>query len=163
MKPILAVIFFLCVVNQSYSQQGKFITREQIKSQKIGFITQHLNLTVEEAQVFWPVFNEYEAKKEEIQKKKVESLKELKQPNVKISEKEMESLADLQITLKLAEAKLAEEYHVKFKKVLPIAKVLKLYQSDYRFTNYLLKQVRNKMENTNNQGKGNKGKANEEN
>lgn len=33
----------------------------EIKAQKVAFITQRLQLTPAEAQVFWPIYNEYEA------------------------------------------------------------------------------------------------------
>lgn len=35
-------------------------TSERIKAYKVAFITQRLGLTPQEAEVFWPIFNQYE-------------------------------------------------------------------------------------------------------
>ena len=40
---------------------------EKIKAEKISFFTSKLDLTPAEAQAFWPVYNEYEKKKFDIQ------------------------------------------------------------------------------------------------
>ena len=39
---------------------------DKIKSLKIAFITERLNLSSEEAAIFWPVYNEHEATLEEL-------------------------------------------------------------------------------------------------
>jgi predicted O-linked N-acetylglucosamine transferase (SPINDLY family) len=48
---------------QQFEQQ-----REKIESQRIAFITQELDLTPAEAQAFWPVYNEYDKKRHELNK-----------------------------------------------------------------------------------------------
>ena len=42
--------------------------REKMEAQKIAFITKQLELTPDEAKVFWPVYNEYDAKRLELRK-----------------------------------------------------------------------------------------------
>jgi hypothetical protein len=49
--------------------------KEQLESQKVAFITKQLSLTIEEAQRFWPVYNEFQQKKEEINRNKRQLLK----------------------------------------------------------------------------------------
>ena len=46
------------------AQRGKGYEnkKENIEAQKVAFITSKLNLTTEESQKFWPVYNEYESK-----------------------------------------------------------------------------------------------------
>jgi hypothetical protein len=147
MKPLLSILFVVVLAVGLNAQEGHLITREQIKTQKVAFITQQINLTVEEAQQFWPVYNDYENKKDEIQKKRHEGIKELRHSKGKLAEKDLEKLADLQVNLKMSEAKLAEDFHVKIKKILPIAKVVKFYEAEFRFSNFLLREMRKKMEN----------------
>ena len=56
---ILALLFSFSFVNaQQDFQQTK---GEKIQALKIAFITQKLDLTTDEAQRFWPVYNRYES------------------------------------------------------------------------------------------------------
>lgn len=52
--------FVLCLFSMLifYGQGGP--GREKIKTLKVAFITERLNLTSEEAQAFWPIYNEHE-------------------------------------------------------------------------------------------------------
>ena len=51
----LAAFALLSITNVD-AQSKKEGWQDKVKSEKIGFITVELNLTPEEAQVFWPVY-----------------------------------------------------------------------------------------------------------
>lgn len=55
----LLVIAFFLICSTSFAQTGQGM--DKIKSLKIAFITERLNLSSEEAAIFWPVYNEHEA------------------------------------------------------------------------------------------------------
>ena len=65
MKLLLTFLICLTFATGGYSQgkpmqardKGKAFTREQIMSQKVAYFTEKMELTPEEAQVFWPVYN----------------------------------------------------------------------------------------------------------
>jgi len=64
---------FICF--NAYSQRdGKM--HERIKAQKVAFITERLNLSPEEAQKFWPIYNSFENKANKIRQN---DLKEVRQ------------------------------------------------------------------------------------
>jgi len=77
---ISLLVFMMVVVQTSFvnAQQGKHPTgqkgnhtapnQEKIEAQRVAFITQELDLTPDEAKVFWPVYNEYDAKRHEFKK-----------------------------------------------------------------------------------------------
>ncbi|GAA3654192.1 sensor of ECF-type sigma factor [Flavivirga jejuensis] len=54
-KIILPILLFFFSLNILAQQQ-----REKIKALKISFITEKLDLTEQEAQQFWPVYNNYD-------------------------------------------------------------------------------------------------------
>jgi hypothetical protein len=60
MKQIFTLIVVL-MLNQIGKAQGQpdAKTEEKIQAMEVGYISQKLNLTSEEAQRFWPVYNEY--------------------------------------------------------------------------------------------------------
>jgi hypothetical protein len=51
------LVLMLCLHFNLQAQRGKM--RDRIEPMKIAFITQKLNLTAEEAQKFWPVYNKF--------------------------------------------------------------------------------------------------------
>jgi hypothetical protein len=124
--------------------QNKESDREDIvKVQKIAFFTEKLNLSPEEAQKFWPVYNDYWKRKNKIIEDRRTLMKECSDKMSKLSAREIEQYGDLYIKSHKLEAELLEEFNQKFKKVLPVEKVMKLYFADHEFKTYLLQQIRN--------------------
>ena len=134
-------------VQKDKSQSDRQGRHEQIEAQKIAFITQELNLTPEEAKVFWPVYNEYEAKRHELKKsfKDVEYIH--KADMDKLTEKEASQILDNQIIEAQKFLDLRKEYHAKFKAVLPAVKVLKLYEAERDFQKMLIDKIRQHKQN----------------
>ena len=115
--------------------------KEKIKSEKVAFLTKEMNLTSDEAQAFWPVYNNcYEAK--EVAQKNVMkaykalglAVKENKDTGVKLDEY-IGSL-DYQESLNA-------EHAAQFKAVLPVEKVAKLYLAEERFRREQLHRLHN--------------------
>jgi len=64
MKKLFSVWFFLCWLTLPGISQGRFQQRPapgKLEAMKTAFITSRLNLTTEEAQKFWPIYNQYSA------------------------------------------------------------------------------------------------------
>jgi hypothetical protein len=58
----LALLILLGLPGLGYSQQdesGNINDRKKIQAMEVAYITKELDLTPEEAQKFWPVFNKY--------------------------------------------------------------------------------------------------------
>lgn len=130
----------ICLTSGFGANAQSLNKREQLESQKVAFFTQQLNLTVDEAQVFWPLYNEYQQKDGELNKSRRNILKRLEnEPN--LDEKELTELADKYIAIQLDEAKLASTYHEKFKKILPIKKLIAYYDAERKYKRFLLQQL----------------------
>ena len=142
MKQVTIIIALLLSVSFMQAQNKKEEKLEKVRSQKIAFLTQKMNLSPDEAQVFWPVYNEFSTQKKELNKKKRDVMVELKQKWDSATDAQKEAVADQMIAFRMEEANLDQSYHAQFKDVLPIDKVLKLYQAELQFKNYLMKQIR---------------------
>ncbi len=118
--------------------------REDIETLKIGFLTKRLDLTPEEAQKFWPVYNQYSYKLQDIRKKRREDFRDTKQKFDELSDKEVEAAVDNEIAFRQKELDIQKEYHSKFKGVLPIKKVAKLYASEEQFKMELLNKLKDR-------------------
>lgn len=131
-----------------YGQQGNN-KYEKIEAQRVAFITQELNLTPDEAKVFWPVYNEYDAKRHEL-KKAFKNNENLHKPDIeKLTEKEASQMLDNQIIEAQKLLDLRKEYHAKFKSVLPAVKVLELYDAEREFQKMLIERLRQHKQNVN--------------
>jgi hypothetical protein len=118
--------------------------KEKIESFKVAFITQKLNLTAKEAQLFWPVYNEYLDKIETLKNARK---KELRTANINIdtySDKDLELMLDNEFLSKEKEVELGKEYFNKFKSVIPVKKVILLYKAEDEFKRELLRQISGK-------------------
>ena len=62
-KVMILWMMSLVVLSVSAQKPNREAKMEQMKAEKISFITQQLSLTTAEAQAFWPVYNEYEGKR----------------------------------------------------------------------------------------------------
>lgn len=114
--------------DQKESKEDK---AEKRKAEKIAFITTKLELTPQEAEKFWPIYNEFENKMSELHKERRQN-----KPKKKVSDmtdKEVEDLLQSHFTFEQKELDLKKEYHEKFKAVLPIKKVAKLYHLEMEF------------------------------
>ena len=93
--------------------------REEIKAMKIGFITEKLKLTTDEASKFWPVYNEFHAKMEKLHEERKVNHKKLKKGVDSLTNADAEKIIDQKLVFEEKELALKKEYHIKFKSVLP--------------------------------------------
>lgn len=118
--------------------------KEKIQTMKIAFITERLNLTPEEAQVFWPIYNQYQSKLDELRNTHRRELSKGRENFETLSNKEVEQLIDSEIIFKQRELDIQKEFHTKIKTTLPIKKVAKLYSAEEQFKLYLIKELKDK-------------------
>lgn len=117
---------------------------QKIQAEKIAFFTEKMNITPSEATVFWPMYNEYQEKKHEINKRKNSVLTYYKTNQENLNEPEIKRLTDRYVSYQQEEAKLLETYTSRFKEILPIEKVLQIYITEAEFRKYLIEQIRKK-------------------
>ncbi len=145
----LSFLFFLALINipELNAQGPDFEKRmERLNVQKIAFFTQKLQLTSEEAEKFWPVYNAYQKEKTGNQKKKIKLQSAFRLDAESLSDKELENMTDEYINYTNKDAEISTDYHQKFKKVLPINKVMQLYQAENQYKAMLLRQLRNQQQ-----------------
>ena len=117
--------------------------RERIEAQKIAYLTDKLSLSPAEAQKFWPVYNEFNDKREKV----LQNMRERRRTargmtDEELTEAEASRLADDELIEAQQMLDLRKEYHAKFKSVLPASKVLRLYRAEEEFKRVLLDRLR---------------------
>ena len=115
---------------------------QKLESLKIGFLTERLKLTPEEAKVFWPVYNQFQEELERVRKQRKESFRNPEENFENMSDKELEKMVDNEIVFRQSELDVMKKYHPQFKQVLPVRKVALLYKSEEDFKRKLLAMIR---------------------
>ncbi len=116
--------------------------REKIKAQKIAFITDQLELTSEEAQAFWPVFNSYESNVEAIKNGELRSIRQSLRQGAELSDKEANQLLNRLVAAENNLHQLRVDLVSDLKAVLPPQKILRLKAVDDEFNRKLLERLR---------------------
>ena len=136
MKKIAIIFLSMTFTIAAFSQQMRDKIEEKVKIQRIAFITQRLTLTETEAQQFWPIFNEFTDKIQQIRKQP-----KLEKPFDEQSDADVEKLIAAQFDRDSREIDLKKEYFVKLKKVISVKKIAKLYKAEKDFRGELVKQL----------------------
>jgi hypothetical protein len=132
----ISLLVFACKPKQEKSE-------EKLKEEKVAFFNQKLDLTTQESEDFWPVYNEYWKRKNQIYDDKRTAMKYCSKNIDRMTNEEIIKYADMYINFQKQESELLIEFNEKFKKVLPPKKVFLLYKTDYEFKTYLLQQIKN--------------------
>lgn len=130
------VALLLVIVSPSVLvAQGK---AEKVEQLKIAYFTKELNLTSQEAEKFWPVYNEMEKKIKTIRKERRKTFKELEvhgdSLSVEVVKKHTNSLFDSEI----AEVNIKKEYYTKIGGIIGYKKATKVYKIERDFKRELL-------------------------
>ena len=132
----ISLLVFACKPKQEKSE-------EKLKEEKVAFFNQKLDLTTQESEDFWPVYNEYWKRKNQIYDDKRTAMKYCSKNIDEMTNEEIIKYADMYINFQKQESELLIEFNEKFKKVLPPKKVFVFYKTDYEFKTYLLQQIKN--------------------
>jgi len=146
MRYLLLIIFSFACLNlnaQHRERDGKNMrpSKEKMEAHKIAFITSELDLSPEEAQVFWPLYNQYEDEKTEIRKERT------RHSNLDdLDDDQANELIKTHLENKSRSLALETKYVEKFKEVLPSKKVLQLMIIERKFKEKVLKDLRGRLD-----------------
>lgn len=137
MKKLYITLVVLFLSTSLYAQRER-INRDQLEAAKIAFITTRLDLTSEQAEKFWPIFNEFNNLKNQ-------SLKEIARLSNDIDQNsEEEAMAKLMKRLEIQGELIQQEraFIDKASSVLSYNQILKLNRINRDFTRQLYQRQR---------------------
>lgn len=142
MKKIHKYLFasLLCMVTILLAAQQPATKRDKIEALRISFINEKVNFTAQEAQVFWPLYKEYNEKLESAKKSFRQYIKSI--DFTTITDKDAEAYLAAELVQKQKEYEMYKEYFEKFKKILPIKKVALLRRAEEEFRKELIKSIK---------------------
>ncbi len=123
---------------QAPNRIAQFSPTEYWNQQK-AFFTEKAGLTEDEAKAFFPVYNELQQKKRDLNREMRRVMREAAgaQATEEQSLKAIDSMAETNIKI----AELEKEYLQRFKKILPASKILKVQNAEEQFNSQILKDI----------------------
>lgn len=108
----------------------------KLAAYRVAIFTEVLNLSAEEAQGFWPIYNDYLDKREDLQRQ----LKPSKQIDG-MSDNEVEEYVKKYFDLRTRELDLEKDVNQKLRKVLSVRKIAKIPVAEREFREALVKKL----------------------
>lgn len=145
LKRITTLILLLALATTMFAQKHKENRKEhneKIQAMKVSYISEKINLTTIEAQQFWVIYNEYDAKME-ISRKSMRKMHRQEKSIDEMVDAEIEKMIKNLNDTRQKELDTQKEYLDKFKSVLSINKIAKLYKAEHDFKRDLLKKLKN--------------------
>lgn len=144
---IFKYIFILLILSSANSFAQKKGGFERIKAQKVAYITDELDLTSQEAEKFWPIYNSFEKKIHQLRvvdrKAMIEKIDQ-KGGIDQLTDKEVKKMSLELIERREAIFKTKKEKNEKLSQVLSAKKFLKLQVSEKGFNKRMLKKLHRK-------------------
>ncbi len=132
---------YLLVIIAAFSMHAMAQKGERLEAMKIGFITERLNLSSDEAKVFWPVYNKFTDDMKKLRQSSKGKISEEMADMPAMTDAEAEKVLNDMVNFKIQEADLLKKYASEFKKVLPVKKVVLLFKAENDFKRELLKKL----------------------
>jgi hypothetical protein len=149
MKRILLALpafFLIALVSVGQPPEGK---RERVEAMKIGFLTDRLDLSPDEAKLFWPVYNKYQDELDALRKGRRNNLMNARQGIDEMSDADVAKTVDAELQFRQSELDIIRKYDPQFRKILPIKKVASLYQAEEAFKRKLLEMLQDRRDGRN--------------
>jgi len=137
---IILTVFFLLIMAKSYAQRpDQNYDPEKLQAARVAFITSRLDLKPDQAEKFWPIFNQYTAAREK-NLKQISALQHRKDPNISetMAKQNIEKKFNIQRKMVDEEEKFVEE----MSKVITYSQILELNDIARDFTRQLYQKGR---------------------
>lgn len=135
-KHVFLFLGLLALTAQAMAQPGEERREERIKAFRVAIFTEKLNLTAEEAQTFWPVYNEFIDRRDALmdQYKPAKRLDDM-------TDTELEAQISRHFERQQKELELEREMISKLRKTLPLRKVARIPNAEREFREALFKKI----------------------
>lgn len=138
------LLFPLAIFAQDKQQDRK----DKVETMHIAYLTQKLDLTTDEAEKFWPVYNQYKADMDQLRKQRMDNVEAVKKAGGidNMSDEDVKKLIAAETDIETRQLELRKQYVAKFQQVIPIRKVAKFFVAEDGFKRYLLNQLSKRRE-----------------
>ena len=145
MKKILVIAFLLVTSgviaqeNQQATEKASENARAKLDAARIALITDRLSLTPEQAQAFWPLYNEYAEQRRQMHMEYKEKRQGLDLQN--LSEQQQKELLNQRIEEKQRQLNLESKYGERLLNVINARQLMALKKAEEDFRAMILRRI----------------------
>lgn len=117
------------------------VARDVLKTEKKAAIADVMELSKEEADVFWPLYNEYNNKASLIQNDRIKIILDYAENFENLTDEKADELWTKSLSVDSQLLKLEKSYYKKFKKILPVKKAARYFQAENKIETLINAQM----------------------
>lgn len=142
MKRLILIGFIGLLSLSAYAQtdNSRAEVRQKIQATRIAIITEKLGLTPEQAQDFWPLYNEFASRRQELVNEFSTAKRQAKANGA--SEDDLRKLNDLRLQLKGRELELEKEYSGRLLEVIDTRQLSELRDAEADVRNKVINYMK---------------------
>lgn len=140
----LPILFVSTAFSQAPGDDKDKDRDDKIEALKVGFITKELTLTTAEAEKFWPVYNEMDAKMKDLRQSSRKINQELRDSEDKLTNDDAKKKLNTLFDNEQKELDIKKEYSEKFIKIIGEKRTLKLLSLEHEFRRVLLERLKDR-------------------
>ncbi|PWS30667.1 hypothetical protein [Pedobacter paludis] len=141
MKNLFFATLLFLLPTMLWAQRPKV---EEIESLKIAYFTQKLDLSPDEAKIFWPIYNEMQREQSALRKERMQKMISFRKTTEidNLTDAQVQSLITSELDFRQRDLNLEKKYYNKFKSSLPIKIVGKYFRAQESFKRELLNRYK---------------------
>ena len=130
MKKLLLVVFLFSVANVFAQDVDSYfeLLKSDLKTNKKMLITEVMQFTPQESEVFWPIYTEFEHELEKLSNKRISNIKEFAANYDSLTSEKANELIKNAFSFQEERLNLNQEYYNKFSEALPPVVAAKFMQ-----------------------------------
>jgi hypothetical protein len=132
---LILFIFLLC--KEAFGQGND--AREKIEAARIALITERLGLTPEQAEKFWPIYNEYGQKRRDLSRDLQRARNQVDINNM--TEEQSQNLMNMSLDIRERQVQLEKQYAQRLTNVISSQQLLSLKKAEDDFRRMILRRL----------------------
>lgn len=130
---LLSLTLIISILSSMAFAQGRKMNIAEFEKKKMEYIQKEAALTQEEANRYFPLYNDLSKKKFELHKQHRDKVENMKRNNKNMSDEKYRQLLENDVDVKIKEAELEKEYAEKLEKALSPEKLYRAQQAERKF------------------------------
>lgn len=135
-KYILILLIFL-LWQEAFGQGND--AREKIEAARIALITERLGLSPEQAEKFWPIYNEYDQKRRDLSRDLQRARNQVDINNM--TEEQSQNLMNMSLDIRERQVQLEKQYAQRLTNVITAQQLLSLKKAEDDFRRMILRRL----------------------
>lgn len=137
---ITVLLFLTCNLFAQENQESRAGQRSaQLEAARAAVITEKLGLTPEQAEKFWPVYNEFSSQRTELRKEYIQAKRAIDPNNP--NPEQQQKLVTLGLTIRQKELDLEKDYSTRLMGLITAQQMIKLHSAEKDFQMMVLQQI----------------------